>query len=731
MTGKRIIYYLLAAFIAGNAILIYIQYNSAKNIDILIDGNEKVLAEINVTNTLRELNREVVAIEAKKTGPESKPDTIDLEGTKAKLFNIQSAIDNLQKISDDDTSVKYVDVLDLLVHEKLDYLQVASGSILVPAVNSSHLYIDSAREKTLNDSIRLVTHTIENSRQKILSKVTSEIDRSGKNALALGTALIIIVVICGAVLFWFIITAIRKQNLLIRQLDNSEKEVRKAAQVKEKFIANMSHEIRTPLNAIIGFTDLLKRKKNDAEAQEYIKTIQRSGENLLTIINDILDLSKLEAGMMRIEAAPFNIRELLNSLEMMFRPKASEKNLQLSVNVDAMVPNTLEGDATRLTQILINLIGNAIKFTPEGSIWITITNEGADGSSIKIGISITDTGIGVEKEKLQYIFERFQQAEDSVARKFGGTGLGLSIVKDLVQLQHGTINIESEPGMGTTFQVVLPFRIPLGTADNKAEAANRMLTDFTDVLILVVEDNEINQSLIKHLFKNWKLEFELVKNGKEAIEKLKKKKYDLVLMDIQMPVMDGYSATLEIRHNLNLDTPIIAMTAHAMEGEREKCLSYGMDEYISKPIREELLHKLIARYTMYIPEHDEETQDLPGQIIPGAYQYINLEYMKEISQGNKEYEQTVTEQFMETIPLDLVAIEKGWLDGDNDVVKKTAHNMKTSISVMGLNEILQPCLDALEYDDLNDTQFQQRFSFLSFICKNAFKEARFFMTTLK
>jgi len=730
MTGKRIIYFLLAAFIAGNAILIYIQYNSAKNIDILIGGNEKVLAEINLTNTLRELNREVASMQAKKTGSESKTDTAGFEGTKLKLSNIQSAIDNLQKISDDDTSVRYVDVLDQLVHEKLNYLKVASGNVLVPVNNSTNLNIDTVREKTLNDSIRLVTHTIENSRQRILSKVTSEIDRSGKKALSLGTALIIIVLICGAILFWFIITAIKKQNLLIRKLDNSEKEVRKAAKVKENFIANMSHEIRTPLNAIIGFADLLKRKENDEEAGEYVQTIRHAGENLLNIINDILDLSKIEAGMMRIEAAPFNIRELLNSIEVMFRPKAFEKGLQLSLSVEETIPDTLEGDATRLTQILVNLIGNAIKFTPGGSISVTITNEGMDRGFIRTGISIIDTGIGVEKEKLEYIFERFQQAEDSVARKFGGTGLGLSIVKDLVLLQQGTINIESEPGMGTTFQLVLPYKIPLSRAKNnhRSEVVSKSMPDFADVLILVVEDNEINQSLIKHLFKNWKLEFELVKNGEDAIEKLKKKKYDLILMDIQMPVMDGYSTTLEIRHNLNLDTPIIAMTAHAMEGEREKCLDYGMDEYISKPIREELLSKLIAQYTVYTPDPDQE---FLKPIIPRVYQYINLEYMKEVSQGNKEYEQTVTEQFMEAIPLDLAAIEKGWKDHDADVVKKTAHNMKTSISVMGLNEILQPCLDALEYEHLNETQFQQRFSFLNFICKNAFSETRSFMATLK
>ena len=253
---------------------------------------------------------------------------------KLKISEVQSDIDKLQKISDDDTSVIYIDVLDQLVHEKLFFDRKISDSIHLPGKNAVELSIVSNRTKELNDSLRMVTRIIESSRQKLLAKVTSSIDISGKKALNLGITLIALVLLSGAVLFWIIISTMRKQNLLIQQLNLSEKKVRESAMVKEKFMANMSHEIRTPMNAILGFTNLLQRKNLDEESKEYVQIIQKSGSNLLIIINDVLDLSKIEAGMMRIELIPFNIRGLVHSVETMFKAKAGEKKIQLSANVD-------------------------------------------------------------------------------------------------------------------------------------------------------------------------------------------------------------------------------------------------------------------------------------------------------------------------------------------------------------------------------------------------------------
>ena len=721
---------MLAAFVAGNFLLIYVQYNSAKNVNNLIEGNEKVLTEIDVINNLRDLNRAIVSMDNRTGSVLYAKDSSTQKNNNTKVITIQSYIDNLQKISDDDSSVKYIDVLDLLVHKKLLLGKNTLAILDTSTKNTGAVLIASGRVKELNDSIRLVTHFIENSRHKLLAKVTVNIDKSGRKALNSGTTLILLVLMSGAVLFWIIIVTLRKQTQLILQLNISEKKVKEAAKLKEKFMANMSHEIRTPMNAILGFTNLLKSKNIDSESKLYVQTILKSGENLLTIINDILDLSKIEAGMMRIESAPFSIRNLVQSIEIMFKAKTDEKQLKLLVAVDESLPDILEGDATRLTQILVNLMDNAIKFTSKGSIEIKIINEAGDGKIIKTGITVSDTGIGIEKVKLQTVFERFQQAEDSVTRKYGGTGLGLSIVNDLVLLQNGTITVESESGKGTSFHLVIPFKISSEEINtiSLSDSSTISKTDFENICVLVVEDNEINQSLIKHLFKSWQLDFDLATTGKEAIDKLILKKYNLILMDIQMPEMDGYTATQEIRNKLKSDIPIIAMTAHALEGEREKCLSYGMNEYISKPIREQLLHKLITQF-IHIKVADVLQKKEIANVDTSQYKYINLQYMMEVSNGNTGYEKTVTEQFIEAIPDNLTAMEKAWKSSDITSLQQLAHNMKTTISVMGLNKMLQPYLDAIEYEKLNEEFFWNNFLPVKSICDASVKEAKQFYST--
>ena len=731
MTGKKIIFYILAAFIAGNLLLIYIQYNSAKNINTLIRGNEKLLEEFRVSSELKELEKDILSVEGKIRGTVSTKDTYYIEGLDIKISEVESDLSQLQKISDDDSSVKYIDELDYLVHKKLVFSRGILDTFHAGDKTVAEDLIAAQQGKKLTDSIILVIQIIDSTRQKLLATVTSSIDESGKKAQKFGTILIVLVLISGAILFWYVINTIRKQTQLIQQLNISERKVRESARVKENFMANMSHEIRTPMNAILGFTNLLQRKNLDAESKEYIQTIQKSGENLLTIINDILDLSKIEAGMMRIESAPFSIRGLTHSIQTMFKSKAAEKNLQLSATVDESVPDTLEGDATRLTQIFVNLIGNALKFTNNGTISVRISNEGITGNTIMTGIIVADTGIGIEKEKLAPIFERFQQAEDSVTRKYGGTGLGLSIVNDLVLLQNGSIAVESEPGIGTSFRLIIPYKISadqISTVLSPIRASVITKEHFENTLILVVEDNEINQSLIRHLFNDWQLEFHLASNGKKALDKLREKKYDLILMDIQMPEMDGYTATQKIRTELKLDTPIIAMTAHALSGEREKCLSYGMDEYISKPIEYEQLYKLIARFTQKnkLVSLQKTASDKSGN---GSYQYINLQYMKEVSMGNAEYEKTVTEQFIETIPGDLQSLENAWKEKDIPHLQQLAHNLRTTVSVMGLNESLQPYLDNLEYEKLGEEIFQQNYLPVKSICEGSVQEAKQFYST--
>ena len=304
--------------------------------------------------------------------------------------------------------------------------------------------------------------------------------------------------------------------------------------------------------------------------------------------------------MMHIEKIPFSISDLIQSIQIMFSEKANSKRLILEKHIEEGIPEILIGDPTRLTQIMINLLSNAIKFTTEGKVQIKIKAKSFDKNSLNLEISVKDTGIGIPADRVDAIFDRFTQASSDTTRHYGGTGLGLSIVKRLVELQHGSIVLQSVYGEGSEFVINLPFEIgKSGNADNKInrievfEGAKLRV----GLSVLIVEDNVLNQLLAKKILTDWGCLVDVAENGGVAIEMIKNKNYDVILMDIQMPVMDGYEASKVLRYELKIDTPIIAMTAHVMAGEREKCISMGMTDYISKPFKLDALSSLIHKYT--------------------------------------------------------------------------------------------------------------------------------------
>lgn len=392
-------------------------------------------------------------------------------------------------------------------------------------------------------------------------------------------------------------------NILEDYSDAKEK-AEESTKLKEAFLANMSHEIRTPMNAIIGFSDILSRGNLEPKEKEYIKTIKSAGENLLTIINDILDISKIEAGMMTFEEHIFSVKEIFKSLNVMLMVKAKEKNLELLFTCEENVPDSLLGDPTRLTQIIINLTGNAIKFTQVGKINVHARIyegkiENSNNENVTLEFIIKDTGIGISKDKVEDIFERFRQAESHTTRKYGGTGLGLSIAKQLVELQGGELSVKSEIKVGSVFSFCIPYKKTTETKQ-PAEALGKKynMAELAKLNILLVEDNQLNIMLVKSLFSESKLRLQVAENGSVGIEKLKEGEYDIILMDMEMPVMNGYEAATIIRHELKNSIPIIAMTANAMAGEKERCLSLGMNDYISKPINANLLFEIIYDLTI-------------------------------------------------------------------------------------------------------------------------------------
>lgn len=372
------------------------------------------------------------------------------------------------------------------------------------------------------------------------------------------------------------------------ELSKAKLEAENASKEKDKFLANMSHEIRTPMNAIIGMAQLLKDTPLTALQTKFVNSINFASDTLLSLINDILDFSKIEAGMIDFEDKPFSLTTLIGEILEIAPFKSETRKISMEKNIASDVPSVISGDKYRLNQILLNLLSNAYKFTQRGKIELNISVVKKCDKNIILEFTVKDTGIGIPVEKVKTIFDGFTQASSDTTRKFGGTGLGLTIVKSLVELQKGELFVNSKEGSGSEFIFTLPFKI--ASIENKIEFPKKEETikNLEGLKILVVEDNELNQFLIQSLLLKYKIIVDVVSDGKEALEITEKKNYDLILMDIQMPNMDGYEATKTIRtyaDRLKCEIPIIAMTAHALVGERERCLGAGMNDYITKPIK--------------------------------------------------------------------------------------------------------------------------------------------------
>ena len=382
------------------------------------------------------------------------------------------------------------------------------------------------------------------------------------------------------------------------ELKSAMEAAQAAARAKSDFLANMSHEIRTPMNAVIGMTSLLSETELSKDQKDYLETIKTSGHDLLAIINDILDFSKIERGMIELEYKPLQIQACIKDALSLISSQASEKGLKLDYKPEGYIPETVMGDATRIRQVLVNLLSNAVKFTERGNIEVhAFVNELSD-NSYELHISVRDTGIGISEETSAKLFQPFSQADASTSRKYGGTGLGLAISKRLVELMGGRIWFESEEGKGSTFHFTIKATVSESQPEIKKPTLQAKVEpkEAKDLRILLAEDNIINQRIAILMLKKLGYVADLVANGHEVIDALNKQKYDLILMDVQMPEMDGLEATREIRKRWPLNGPrIVALTAHAIEGDREKCLEAGMDDYLCKPISLESLKAALER----------------------------------------------------------------------------------------------------------------------------------------
>lgn len=459
---------------------------------------------------------------------------------------------------------------------------------------------------------------------------------------------------------------LRTKNI---ELAAQKKIVQRAVLAKDSFLANMSHEIRTPLNAIIGFSELLAQTNLDDVQRDYINSVQIAQENLLLIVNDILDLSKIESGHLTIDAQPFHLKHTLKHIYDLLKVKVPE-NVEFNLFLDADMPEIVVGDQGRLNQILVNLTGNALKFTEEGEVTVSVKKVEETNEHYSLRFSIKDTGIGIQEEKLKHIFERFTQAEESTTRRFGGTGLGLNIVKQLIELQNGTIQVKSKKGHGSEFFFVLTYK--------KAEYIETVTEPSSEynpgrLKILLCEDNALNQKLVRSVISNFGFELDIAENGEAGIAFLLKNKYDLILMDLQMPVKDGYQTTHYIRNELKLTIPIIAMTAHSLVGEQERCFKEGMNAYVPKPFKQAAFLDAI------------KTVMSKDSIV--SKRKVDLSFLEEVSGGDPNFRRDMIDLFLEKIPTEVAQLGTAIHANDTDTVKRLSHNLKSSLDIFMLKDL--------------------------------------------
>jgi signal transduction histidine kinase/CheY-like chemotaxis protein/putative methionine-R-sulfoxide reductase with GAF domain/HPt (histidine-containing phosphotransfer) domain-containing protein len=471
-----------------------------------------------------------------------------------------------------------------------------------------------------------------------------------------------------------------------KDLRKAMAEAKLATSAKSTFLANMSHEIRTPLNAVIGLSRLMNDTRMTPEQKLLNDKLRISGENLLGIINEILDFSKIEAGRVELENIPFNLTDSIDRVYSFLSHVAEEKTIALTTSMEVSYPKAVIGDPVRLQQILINLVNNALKFTSEGGVALTckLINETTEKAVFLF--SVADTGIGISEENLQNIFEKFKQEDESVTRVYGGTGLGLAISRQLVGLMGGELKVESEKGKGSRFFFSLEFKTTdsarLRQMDRKIYMDPEMLRGRS---ILVAEDNELNQFIARSILQKWNTQVEIASNGKEAVEKVKKKTYDLILMDMQMPVMDGLMATKIIRNELNMTTPVIALTAFATKDAIEKTVIAGMNGYLTKPFEEETLFSQLLSAFGISPRFmsdAEITQQKEQQVPVMRDLHYDLGKLSKLLGGDQSEIIDLIEQFIELTPEYSNALYAAFEQNNIEEISKAAHKIKSSLELL-------------------------------------------------
>ncbi|MBM4157426.1 MAG: response regulator [Ignavibacteria bacterium] len=491
---------------------------------------------------------------------------------------------------------------------------------------------------------------------------------------------------------------------------------------KENFLANISHEIRTPVYIINEFSGMLSGTDLTDEQKEYLKAISLSTENLNVLINDIIDITKLRSGKFNILNKVVNIRELLNNVTETLKLRAKNKNLELSLIYDDKIPEYIISDPIRLNQVFNNLLINAIKFTDKGYITFTTRLIGQSEKKVIMEFSVEDTGIGIPEDKIGGIFDMFVQLFDDYTQYKGGAGLGLPIIKNIISKMNGSIDVESKFGKGTKFTIIIEFKMPEKTQEKQQQKeidTGQLVKELGQIRILAAEDNVFIQKILANIFRKYDIEYTIVSNGKEVIDILDKKSFDLIIMDLQMPGIDGYKATESIRKQKDKpysEIPIIASTARALKNEVEKAYKIGMDDYIIKPFRASELIEKIYNVKKGIKEAGYDKQI-------GKKEFINLDYLKELTMDDENFYNEIISDFKITVPKSLEELKNLIYTGKISEIKSFAHKLKSTFSTIEIEDASN-ILDRMELEIIDKEDFIRSFDELEQIIKTALKELK-------
>lgn len=489
----------------------------------------------------------------------------------------------------------------------------------------------------------------------------------------------------------------------LEALTQARDEALEAAYIKSQFLANMSHEIRTPMNAVLGITELLQMTHLDEQQQDLLQTLKNSGESLLVIINDILDFSKLEAGEVKLEQRAFSLQSLVRDIQNLFSAPCQTRNLWLKTDCDLRIPTKIQGDVFRLRQVLSNLINNALKFTHKGGVKVCIVpcNDRPSTDHLWLRFEITDTGIGIAPEDQDRLFQSFTQVDISHTRKYGGTGLGLAICKQLTNLMGGEIGCCSDVGQGSTFWLELPFDRALVEEGDEVSHAFPQLdgaVDFSQGKILCVEDNLVNQKVLRRQLALLGCDPICVNNGKEALARLEREAFDVVFMDCQMPVLDGFQTTLQLRRweqeTQRKHTTVVGLTAYSLQEDRDRCLAVGMDDYLSKPVSLEDLQGALKRWYRPLESLPRMITAAPAAVISPP-EGVDWSYFHELTDGDRDLQGDLLTTLLEDVHLDIEYLTQAAQSHDFTRVYQIGHRWKGVGSTIGLFALAR-CGDVLE-----------------------------------